>query len=164
MPPSSRLRMGEGARCSVLLLKLRPSSIVSAHFVNKQPRQRLGNLIAIQRESAIRRGKQFKHVFFSSTTLPGKTLQAATCFCVVRDQAQAIFWDSLPDAPPSAPPGDGMMLPVVLAVPALINPSVLNAGTAQKILPWFAIRVMKSTTTTILCQKIFLAQMQLHPV
>ena len=86
MPRQAAKRVGEGARCSVLLTKLRPSKEVDAVFPNKAQGQRLDDLVAVRVAQRARRGHTFESIFFRSETIPGVDLNCATRFCVVVEE------------------------------------------------------------------------------
>ena len=58
-----RRLLGEGARCSVLLSKLRPSIQIEAAFPNRLPMQHLEDLVAMRHEQITRRGLMYEAVF-----------------------------------------------------------------------------------------------------
>ena len=119
-----RLRLGEGARCSTLLSKLRPSAAVNSQFPNKQPRQRLDDLRATRRQVQTRQCIMCGHVYFTSPTLPGKVLHAASRWCVVREEGNTdTLWETLAETPvPSA--GEAPIVEVGVE----IESSVFSAG------------------------------------
>ena len=122
MPRSRRLRLGEGARCSVLVNKIRPSAVVDEHFPNKVPRQRLDDLIAVRREQTTRRGATCEHVYFRSDTIPGE-LHVASRWCVVKAQGHPdSFWDEVPVEPRAS------LAPAPAARVNDIEPSVFGSG------------------------------------
>ena len=65
-----RLLLGEEARCSVLLSKLRPSRDVEAAFPNRLPMQRLEDLVAVRHEQITRRGLTYEAVFSRANPSP----------------------------------------------------------------------------------------------
>ena len=100
----NHLLLGQGARCSVLLSKLRPSRDVEAAFPNRLPTQRLEDLVAVWHEAITRRGLTYDGVFFMSESIPGIQLSAARRFVTVKEQGPD---ESLWDAPASNPPTPG---------------------------------------------------------
>ena len=112
---SRRLVLGEGARCSVLLSKLRPSQVVKTAFPNRLPTQRLDDLVAVRHEQITRRGLTYDGVFFSSESIPGVELSAALRFVLVKEQGpEESFWDAPPASDPSAP-SPAQAVPVMMA-------------------------------------------------
>ena len=85
----------------MLLKKLRPYAVVSAHFPNLLPTQRLDGLRVTHQSQVTRRGLSYEAVLFSSATVPGDTLHCAKRFAVVREEGpdEGLF-DKEP-APPS---------------------------------------------------------------
>ena len=79
-------RLGEGARCSVLIKFLRPSKEVAEAFPNATAQQRLENLIATHLGRTERQGNSFESVFFTSATIPGVILSCARRNCIVREE------------------------------------------------------------------------------
>ena len=79
-----RMRMSQGAYCSVLPKKLRLSAMVSAHFPNALPTQQLEYLRVSHQSQVTRRGLSYEAVFFSSATIPGETFHCAKRFEFVR--------------------------------------------------------------------------------
>ena len=94
MARKKSLRIGEGARCSLLLKLLRPSQTIDEHFPNKLPTQRLDDLIAVRRGQASRGGKTYDAVWFTSDTFPGVTLHASRKFTkVTAEGPEDRIWD-----------------------------------------------------------------------
>ena len=56
--------------------------MVSAHFPNALPTQRLENLLETHQSQMTRRGLTYEAVFFSSATIPGETFHCAKRFTV----------------------------------------------------------------------------------
>lgn len=80
-PPT--LRLGEGARCSVLVKNLLPSHGITERILNPLPRQRVTDLVAT-RQGIITRGRlSYEAIFFTSPTFPNLELHAARRFTVV---------------------------------------------------------------------------------
>ena len=92
MPRPTTKRLGEGARCSVLLKLLRPSREVAERFPNATAQQRLDDLIATRLGRADRRGNNFEAVFFTSATFPGLELSCARGKYIVREEGHT-HWD-----------------------------------------------------------------------
>ena len=63
---AAALCLCDGAHCSVLLTKLRPSRAVADVFPNQLPRQRLNDLVAVWQEETTRRGHTFQSIFMIS--------------------------------------------------------------------------------------------------
>ena len=98
MTRSRCLLLGEQARCSILLSKLRPSLAVANAFPNPTSTQRLDDLVANRLERKERRGLVYEAVFFSSESIPDVELSAARRFVVVVEQGpDAGLWDSRED-------------------------------------------------------------------
>ena len=74
MARGSTLRLGEGARCSVLVKNLRPTREVTQRIINPSPRQRVTDLEAHER------------IFFTSPLFPNLELHAAKKFPVVTQE------------------------------------------------------------------------------
>jgi len=102
-PPRARLRLGEGARCSVLLKFLRPSKIVAETILNPVKDQRLDDLIAVSREVTTRGGKTFVSIFYRSDTIPGR-LHSAERWVTVLEQGTGEIWGGEPEATTAAAP------------------------------------------------------------
>jgi len=83
------LRLGEGARCSVLLKYLQPSRDVASTFPNVTSTQRLDDLVAVRRAQHTRRGRSIDTVFFTSPTFPGIEMSAARKRVVVLAEGHA---------------------------------------------------------------------------
>ena len=79
-------RLGEGARCSVLVKFLRPSKEVAEALPNATAQQRLENLIATHLGKTERQGNNFESVFVTSATTPGIILSCARRNCIVREE------------------------------------------------------------------------------
>jgi hypothetical protein len=77
------LRLGEGARCNVLVKILRPSREINERILNPLPRQRVTDLIAMRRVMITRGRLTFKAIYFTSATFPNLNLYAARKFTVV---------------------------------------------------------------------------------
>ena len=132
------LHMGQGEQCSVLLKKLHPSTVVSAHLPNALPSQRLENLRVAHQAQVTCRGLSYEAVFFSFATVPEETFHCAKRFEVAYEEwpAEGLFEKkpTLPPleiqnstAPPSAP-GDP------------IEAGVFNASNRENTLPLSGIR------------------------
>jgi hypothetical protein len=86
-------RLGEGARCSVLVKLLRPSREVAA-IPNTTSQQRLNDLIATHLGMTDRQGHNFESFFFTLVSIPGIILSCATRNCIVREDGHPdAFWD-----------------------------------------------------------------------
>jgi len=77
------LRLGEGARCNVLVKNLRPSREIKERILNPVPRQRVTDLIVTRRAIMTRRRATFEAIFFTSATFPNLELFAARKFTIV---------------------------------------------------------------------------------
>ena len=80
-PPT--LRLGEGARCSVLVKNLRPSREITERILNPLPRQRVTDLVATRRGIITRGRSTYEAIFFTSATFPDVELHAAKRYTVV---------------------------------------------------------------------------------
>jgi hypothetical protein len=77
------LRLGEGARCNVLVKNLCPSREIKERILNPQPKQRVTDLL-VTRQAILRRGKStYEAIFFTSATFPDLELHTARKFTVV---------------------------------------------------------------------------------
>ena len=93
-PPTARLCLGEGARCSCLVKFIRPSKDVAAALVNPKPGRRIDDLIAVSRDVTTRGGKRFVSIFFRSSTIPG-LLHAAERWVKVEEQGPTdLLWEN----------------------------------------------------------------------
>ena len=70
MARSRALPMGEGAVCSVLVNKLRPSRDVVAAIPNAAANQHVEDLVATRHAVITRNGKTFDTIYFTSLSLP----------------------------------------------------------------------------------------------
>ena len=77
------LRLGEGARCSVLVKNLRPSREITERILNPLPMQRVTDLVATRREIITRGRSTYEAIFFTSPTFPDVELHAAKRYTVV---------------------------------------------------------------------------------
>ena len=75
--------------CFVLLKKLLPSAVASAHFPNALPKQRLDNLRVTHQAQVTRRGLSYEAIFFSSVTVPWETFHCDKMLGVVREEEPA---------------------------------------------------------------------------
>ena len=78
--------MVQGSQFSVILNKLLPSALFSAHFPNALPTQRLDNLRVTYQAQVTFRGLSYKAVSFFSATLPGETFHCYKRFAVVCEE------------------------------------------------------------------------------
>ena len=83
MPRGRILRLGEGARCSVLVKNLRPTREVSQRILNPAPRQRVRDLVAVRCGNITRGGLTYEAIFFTSPLFPDLELHAAKKLTVV---------------------------------------------------------------------------------
>lgn len=86
MARGSTLRLGEGARCSVLVKNLRPTREVTQRIVNPSPRQRVTDLTAVRRGIITRGASTYETIFFTSPLFPNLELHAAKKFTVVTQE------------------------------------------------------------------------------
>lgn len=95
MTRTGTLRLGEGARCSVLLSMLRPSPAVAAVFPAIMLRQQLEDLVAVRCETRTRNRNTYEAIYFTSTTFPGQEMSCARRFAVVLAEGHLdAFWDN----------------------------------------------------------------------
>ncbi len=126
-----RLLLGEEARCSVLLSKLRPSRDVEAAFPNRLPMQRLEDLVAVRHEQITRRGLTYEAVFFTSESITGIELSAARRFVVVKEQGpEEGLWDTpASDSPASgASPAQVVGVGTSISVPIAIDNAIFHSS------------------------------------
>ena len=126
-----RLSLGEGARCSVLLSKLRPSRDVEAAFPNPLPTQRLEDLVAVRHEQITRRGLTYEAIFFTSDSVTGIELSAARRFVVVKEQGpEEGLWDTpASDSPASgASPAQVVGVGTSISVPIAIDDAIFHSS------------------------------------
>jgi hypothetical protein len=95
-PLRAWLCLGEGARCSVLLIYLHPSKTVAAAIVNPMNGQWLDDLIAVRCQVTTRRGKLFVSIFYRSDTIPG--LSSVERWATVIEQGIGEMWGGEPEA------------------------------------------------------------------
>ena len=79
-----RLHLGQVEQCSVLLKKVRPSTVVSAHLPNVLSAQRSDNLRMKRQSQVTRCVLSYKDVFFSSATVPWENFHCAKMLGFVR--------------------------------------------------------------------------------
>ncbi len=104
------LRLGEGARCSILLKYLLPSRDVASTFPNTTSTQRLDDLVAVCRAQHTRRGMSVDTVFLTSPTFPGIEMSAARKRVVVVEGGHVdSFW---PDVAQQAVQAIAIAVPV----------------------------------------------------
>ncbi len=82
-------RLGEGARCSVLMKNLRPSREVEKRIVNPAPHQRTTDLVAVRRGNITRGRSTYEVIYFTSPTFPDLELYAARRFTVIEQEGHA---------------------------------------------------------------------------
>ena len=97
-----QMHLVQVSQCYVLLNKLRLPEVVSAHFPNALPAQRLENIRVTHQSQVTRRGLSYKAVFLSSVNFPRETFHGTKRFAVVREEgiAEGIS-EKEPDPPPS---------------------------------------------------------------
>ena len=84
-----RLRLVQVAQCSMLLNKVRPSAVVSAHLPNVLPVHTSDNLRVKHQSQVTCCFLSRQAVFFSSATVPGETFKCAKRFAVVWEEGPA---------------------------------------------------------------------------
>ena len=80
------LSLGEGATCSVLVNKLRPSQRVAQALPNTAANQRVDDLLATCHAVSTRGGKMYDTIKFTSQSIPGVEINAAKRYIVVTAQ------------------------------------------------------------------------------
>ena len=80
------LRLGEGARCNVLVKNLRPSREINERILNPLPRQRVTDLVATRRGIITRGRSSYEAIFFTSPTFPNLELHAARRITIVNTE------------------------------------------------------------------------------
>ena len=83
MPRGRTLRLGEGARCSVLVKNLHPTREVSQRILNPAPRQPVTDLVAVRRGNITCGGMTYEAIYFTSPLFPDLELHAAKKLTVV---------------------------------------------------------------------------------
>ncbi len=105
----------------------------------------------MRHEQITRRGHTYEAVFFTSESITGIKLSAVCQFVVVKEQGpQEGLWDTPASNPPAcgASPARGVWgLPSASPLPSTMRSSI-PAEVAPKLLQWFAIKGLMSTTTT----------------
>ena len=122
MARGSTLRLGEGARCSVLVKNLRPTREVTQRILNPAPRQRVTDLVAVRRGNITRGGLTYEAVYFTSPLFPGLELYAARRFTIVTHEGHG---DRIWSTPLQA---DGTPAPATTDERQEINADVFNAN------------------------------------
>ncbi len=128
--------LGEGARCSVLLTKLRPSGDVQAAFPNRLATQRLEDLVAVRHEQITRRGLTYEAVFFTSESITGGIeLSAASRFVVVKEQGPQVgLWDTPASDSPASGASPAQVVGVVgtsISIPIAIDDAIFNSSRSR---------------------------------
>lgn len=120
-PPT--LRLGEGARCNVLVKNLRPSREITERILNPLPKQRVTDLVATRRALITRGRSTYEAIYFTSATFPNLELYAARRFTVVDAEGHPDrIWTTVLQA-------DGTEATPANADPEQeIDPSILRAG------------------------------------
>ncbi len=77
------LRIREGATCSVLVKRLRPSRNVAEAILNASANQRVEDLVATHHAITTRNSRSFQTIFFTSPSIPGLEISAARRYVVV---------------------------------------------------------------------------------
>ena len=127
MARSWTLRLGEGARCNVLVKNLRPSREITERIINPLPRQRVNDLIVMRRAIITRGRSSYEAIYFMSATFPNLELFAARRFTVVDAEGHpdrvytTILQADGTDATPVAPEAERE-----------IDPSIFNARDSLK--------------------------------
>ncbi len=83
MPRGRTLRLGEGARCSVLVKILRPTGEVSQRILNPAWHQRVTDLVAVRRGNITRGGVTYEVIYFTSPLFPDLELHTTNKFTVL---------------------------------------------------------------------------------
>ncbi len=77
MARGSTLRLGEGARCSVLVKNLCPMREVTQRILNPAPHQRVTDLVAVRRGNITHGGLTYETIYFTSPLFPDLELHTA---------------------------------------------------------------------------------------
>ena len=77
------LPLGEGAVCSVLVNKLRPSRTVAEALPNAAANQRVEDLVAAPHAVITRSGRTYDTIYFTSPSVPGVEISAARRYVIV---------------------------------------------------------------------------------
>ena len=111
MARSRALPLGEGAVCSVLVNKLRPSRTVAEALPNAAANQHVEDLVATHRAVITRSGRKCDTIYFTSPSFPGVEISAAKKFVIVMVPGHAdAMWTHFtpavhaPIAVPNVPP------------------------------------------------------------
>jgi hypothetical protein len=86
MAQSGTLRIGEGARCSVLVKNLRPTREVTQRILNPALHQRVKDLVVVRRGNITRDGAMYKAIYFTSLLFPDLELHAAKKYTVMTQE------------------------------------------------------------------------------
>ena len=98
-PPGQHLV--QGTQCSVLLKKMCPSSVVSAHLLNALPTQILYDLRVSHQSQVTRRGFSYQVILFSSTTIPRETFHCFKRFTIIwKEGPDEGLFEKYPASPP----------------------------------------------------------------
>jgi hypothetical protein len=122
MAQSRPLRLGEGARCSVLVKNLRPSREIKERILSPLPRQRVTDLVVTRRAIITRGRSSYEAIYFTSATFPNLDLHSARRFTVVNAEGHPdrVYTTILQ--------GDGTeATPVEPDAEREIDPSIFNA-------------------------------------
>ena len=85
----------------MLLKKLCSSVVVSAHFPNALPTQKLDNICVTHQSQVTRRGLSYESVFFSSANISWDTFHCAKRFEVVWEEGpDDVLFEKEPAPPP----------------------------------------------------------------
>lgn len=84
--PARRLRLGVGAKCSILINRIHPGNITAVAFPNYTRHDRLDDCVVIDRRPVTRGGKTFIGVFFAHPSLEGHDVYTAQRFAVVKSE------------------------------------------------------------------------------
>ena len=96
MARSRALPIGEGAVCSVLVNKLRPSRTVAEALPNAAANQRVEDLVATRHAVITRSGRTYDTIYFTSPSLPGVEICAARRYVIVMVPGHAdAIWTQL---------------------------------------------------------------------
>ena len=102
-----KLRLGEGATCSVLVKFLRPTREVKEKYPHNVPDERVDGLVAVRAGRKTRGRTEYPAVFFTHPEFPGVELSAAqNKIKVVAEGHPSGFWGDAPaptELPPDAP-------------------------------------------------------------
>jgi hypothetical protein len=84
-----KLRLGVGAKCSVMIKYLRPSKLVKDTLINRTDRERVKDLLAIRKEVKRSREKEQMCAVFRHSLFENKEIYAVLCWVKVEQEGPA---------------------------------------------------------------------------